>query len=148
MMRDITIGQYYPADSIIHRLDPRVKLFAVLIYIISVFSFRGIAGLLLLTLFLAGCIFLSKVPFSYMVRGLKTIMVLLCITGLFNLFGTRTGTLLWQFGILHITDTGLKNAVLMVIRLSYLIMGTSLMTLTTTPNQLTDGLENALATLI
>lgn len=144
MMRDITIGQYYPADSLIHRLDPRVKLFAVLIYIISVFSFQGIAGLLVITFFLAGCIALSRVPFSYMVKGLKAIMVLLCITGLFNLFGTRTGTLLWQFGILRITDIGLKNAILMVIRLSYLIMGTSLMTLTTTPNQLTDGLEEAL----
>ena len=147
MLRDITIGQYYPADSVVHRLDPRVKLFAVLIYIISIFTFKGIEGFILITLFVVSCIHISKVPFIYMVRGLKTIAMLLCITALFNLFFTRTGNLLWQFGFLQITDMGLQNAILMAIRLSYLILGTSLMTLTTTPNQLTDGLERSLRPL-
>ncbi len=147
MMRDITIGQYYPAESVVHRLDPRAKLFATLIYIIAIFTFRGIVGLLLITVFLATCIAISKVPFGYMVKGLKAIVVLLCITALFNLLFTRTGTVLCSFAIFEITDTGLKNAILMALRLMYLILGTSLMTLTTTPNQLTDGLEQALRPL-
>ena len=89
MLRDITIGQYYPADSVIHRLDPRVKLMGTFLYIISLFSFRGIAGFLLATLFLIAVIRLSKVPFSYMVKGLKAIVILMVITAVFNLFLTH-----------------------------------------------------------
>ena len=84
MLRDITIGQYYPADSVIHRLDPRVKLMGTFLYIISLLSFRGIAGFLLATLFLIAVIRLSKVPFSYMVKGLKAIVILMVITAVFN----------------------------------------------------------------
>lgn len=146
MLRDITLGQYYPADSVIHKLDPRVKLFATLIYIISLFSFKGIAALLVATAFLFGVIKLSKVPFSFMVKGLKAIMVLMIITALFNLFLTPGETMV-SFWILKITKEGAQNAVLMAIRLTYLILGTSIMTLTTTPNQLTDGLEKSLMPL-
>ena len=146
MLRDITLGQYYPADSVIHKLDPRVKLFATLIYIISLFSFKGIAALLVATAFLFGVIKLSKVPFSFMVKGLKAIMVLMIITALFNLFLTPGETIV-SFWILKITKEGAQNAVLMAIRLTYLILGTSIMTLTTTPNQLTDGLEKSLMPL-
>ena len=88
MLRDITLGQYYPADSVIHKLDPRVKLFATLIYIISLFCFKGIAALLAATAFLFAVIKTSKVPFKFMVKGLKAIMVLMLITALFNLFLT------------------------------------------------------------
>lgn len=143
MLRDITLGQYYPADSILHKLDPRVKLFGTMVFIISLFSFKGVPAFVLATVFLACIIYLSKVPFSYMVKGLKAIVVLMIITGLFNLFLTQ-GTVLVQFGIFKITYEGIKTAVLMVVRLMYLIVGTSIMTLTTTPNQLTDGLEKAL----
>ena len=146
MLKDITLGQYYPADSILHKLDPRVKLFGTLIYIISLFTFRGIPAFLLATIFLAAVIQISKVPFSYMVKGLKSIIVLMIITGIFNLFLTQ-GEVLVQFWIFKITYEGIKNAVLMVVRLIYLIIGTSVMTLTTTPNQLTDGLEKALMPL-
>ena len=146
MLKDITLGQYYPADSILHKLDPRVKLFGTLIYIISLFTFRGIPAFLLATIFLAAVIQISKVPFSYMVKGLKSIIVLMIITGIFNLFLTP-GEVLVQFWIFKITYEGIKNAVLMVVRLIYLIIGTSVMTLTTTPNQLTDGLEKALMPL-
>jgi len=146
MLKDITLGQYYPADSILHKLDPRVKLFGTLIYIISLFTFRGIPAFLLATIFLAAVIRISKVPFSYMVKGLKSIIVLMIITGIFNLFLTQ-GEVLVQFWIFKITYEGIKNAVLMVVRLIYLIIGTSVMTLTTTPNQLTDGLEKALMPL-
>lgn len=146
MLRDITLGQYYPADSVIHKLDPRVKLFATMIYIISLFCFKGIAALLVATVFLVAVIRVSKVPFHFMVKGLKTIMVLMIITALFNLFLTP-GEPLITFWIFKITAEGIKSAALMTIRLVYLILGTSIMTLTTTPNQLTDGLEKALMPL-
>lgn len=146
MLRDITLGQYYPADSVIHKLDPRTKLFATLLFIISVFSFDGIVGFIVMTAFLFGVIALSKVPLAFMLRGLKAIMILLVIAGLFNLFLTP-GQVLWSIWKIHITREGLRNAVLMTIRMVYLIMGSSVMTLTTTPNQLTDGLEKALKPL-
>ena len=147
MIRDITIGQYYPADSVIHKLDPRVKLFATLIYIVALFSFKGIVGLAVITGGLVAVIKLSKVPFKFMVRGLKAIVILLLITSLFNLLFTPGDVVLWQWGNLQITNVGIVNSVLMTIRLIYLILGTSIMTLTTTPNQLTDGLEKSLSPL-
>ncbi len=146
MLRDITIGQYYPADSVIHKLDPRVKLFGTVIYVISLFCMEGIVGFLLATFFMAGVIILSKVPFKFMVKGLKAIMILMLITALFNMFLTP-GEVLVSFWVLELTKEGLKNAILMTIRLIYLILGTSIMTLTTTPNQLTDGLEKSLKPL-
>lgn len=147
MLRDITIGQFYPAKSVIHQLDPRVKLFATLIYIIALFSYQGIVGFGIITLFLFGVIYLSKVPLGYIVKGLKTIVMLVLITAFFNVIFTPGDHVFWQYKALQITDTGILNAVRMSIRLIYLIIGTSLMTLTTTPNQLTDGLEKALSPL-
>ena len=147
MIRDITIGQYYPADSVLHKLDPRVKLFATVIYIIALFSFKGILGLTLITAFLYAVIKLSKVPFKFMVKGLKAIVVLVVITSVFNLLATPGEIVFWKWGTLQITDTGIINSILMTVRLVYLIIGTSIMTLTTTPNQLTDGLETALKPL-
>ena len=146
MLRDITIGQYYPADSVIHRLDPRTKLMGVLIYVVSLFVFRGLAGLAAVTAALAFVIWLSKVPFGYMVRGLKAIVIILVITVLFNLFLTPGEPLVEFFG-LKITWEGLEHAAFMTVRLTYLILGSSLLTLTTTPNQLTDGMERALKPL-
>ena len=146
MLRDITIGQYYPAESVIHKLDPRVKLFGTLLYVISLFCMKGIAGFLIATFFMAGVVLLSKVPFKFMVKGLKPILILMLITALFNLFLTP-GEVLVSVWVLEITKEGLSNAVWMTIRLIYLILGTSIMTLTTTPNQLTDGLEKSLRPL-
>lgn len=146
MLRDITLGQYYPADSVIHKLDPRVKLFGTLIYIISLFVFKGLPAFILAAIFLVVLIKLSKVPFSYMVKGLKTIVLIMLFAAVFNLFLTP-GTKLVSFWIFTITYEGLKNAVVMMVRLIFLIIGTSLMTLTTTPNELTDGLEKALSPL-
>lgn len=146
MLRDITIGQYYPTGSVIHRMDPRVKLFGTLVFLISVFAYKGIVGLAIVTLFLALVIGISKVPFRYMIKGLRAIMVLMLITALFNLFLTP-GEVLVQIWKIKITKEGVMSAVRMAIRLTYLILGTSLMTLTTTPNQLTDGLEKALRPL-
>lgn len=146
MLRDITIGQYYPADSVIHKLDPRVKLFATLLFIISLFSFRNVWGFLVATIFMFSFIHFSKVPLGYMVKGLKAIVILMIITAIFNLFLTN-GKELVSFWIFTITYEGLRNAILMAIRLTYLILGTSVMTLTTTPNELTDGLEKSLSPL-
>lgn len=144
MIRDITIGQYYPAKSVLHRLDPRVKLVSTLLYLISLFLFKSIPGYIVATVFLVAVIRLSKVPFSYIVKGLKPIVMLLMITVLFNLFLTRDGEVLFHAWIFTITEGGLRTAVYMAILLIYLIIGSSLMTFTTTPNELTDGIEKLL----
>ena len=147
MIRDITIGQYYPAESAIHKLDPRVKIVSTLLYLISLFLFRSIPGYLVATIFLFGCIGISKVPLKFILKGLKPIFILLLITVLFNLFLTSGGNVLLHVWIFKITEEGLRTAVYMAIRLIYLIIGSSLMTLTTTPNDLTDGLETLLGPL-
>ena len=146
MIRDITIGQYYPAKSVIHKLDPRTKLFGTLVFIISVFLFHSIAGYAVATVFLAGMILLSKVPVKFIFKGLKTIFMLLLITIFFNMILTP-GEVVWKLGFIKITKEGLVLAGTMAIRLVYLVIGSSLMTLTTTPNQLTDGLEKSLRPL-
>lgn len=146
MIRDITIGQYYPAESLLHRLDPRVKFVGTLIYIVSLFVMNS-WGYLLGTAFLIGVILLSKVPFSFMIRGLKSIVVLLVITMTLNVLLTP-GRVIWQWGILRVTWEGLALAGRMGIRLIYLILGASLMTLTTTPNKLTDAMESLMKPLI
>ncbi len=146
MIRDITIGQYYPADSVIHRLDPRTKLVGTLAFILSLFLFRSYAAYLVATVFLAGVIRASKVPFKFMVRGMKAIVFLLLITVVFNMFLTP-GEPLVRIWKLTVTREGLELAIFMAIRLTYLIIGSSVMTLTTTPNQLTDGMEKGLRPL-
>lgn len=147
MIRDITIGQYYPAKSVLHRLDPRVKLVSTLLYLISLFLFKSIPGYLVATVFLAAVIRMSKVPFGHIVKGLKPVIMLLMITVIFNLFLTRDGEVLFHQWIFTITEGGLRTAVYMTVRLIYLIIGSSLMTFTTTPNELTDGLEKVLGPL-
>lgn len=146
MLKDITLGQYYQADSIIHRLDPRVKLGTTILFIISLFVFDGFWGYLVAAFFLTLVIRLSKVPFKFMVKGMKSIVFLLSITIIFNLFLTPGEPIvhIWK---LTITREGIRLAVLLAIRLGFLIIGSSVMTLTTTPNQLTDGLEKMLRPL-
>ena len=144
MIRDITIGQYYPAKSVLHRLDPRVKLTCTLLYLISLFLFKSIPGYIVATVFLAAVIRLSKVPFKYIMRGMKPVIMILLITVIFNLFLTKEGEVLLKVWVFTITAGGLRTAVFMAIRLVYLITGSSLMTFTTTPNELTDGIESLL----
>ena len=143
MLKDITLGQYYQTESLIHRLDPRVKLVGTICYIISLFLVTKIQGYFIAIIFLGVVIRLSKVPFKFMVKGMKAIIFLLILTVVFNLFLTPGEAIvsLWK---LSITKQGIKVAVLMVIRLSFLIIGSSIMTLTTTPNHLTDGMEKLL----
>ena len=143
MLRDITIGQYYQAESVIHRLDPRVKLLGTFAYVISVFIFRNIPGFVLMTAFIWLCITLSKVPFKYMVKGLKAIALILFLTGFVNLFLTP-GAPVFEWKFIAISKQGIYNTLYMITRLIYLVVGTSLMTLTTTPTRLTDGMETGL----
>jgi energy-coupling factor transport system permease protein len=146
MLRDITLGQYYQTESIIHRLDPRVKLSATILFIISLFCFKNPIGYLTAALFLAVVIKLSKVPFKFMVKGMKSIMILLLMTVVFNLFLTQ-GTPVITVWKISITKEGIVLAATMAVRLTMLIIGSSVMTLTTTPNNLTDGMEKGLRPL-
>ena len=146
MLCDITLGQYYPADSVIHRLDPRVKLAGTLVFLVSLFVFGKVESYLLATIFLIGMIRLSKVPPRFIFKGLKAIIFLLLFTAIFNLFLIPGNTVV-QIWKLKITDKGIQTAAFMAIRLIYLIVGSSIMTLTTTPNDLTDGLEKSMGIL-
>ena len=140
MIRDITIGQYYPTDSLLHRLDPRVKFTGTIVYIVSLFLCRS-WGYVFAALFLMCMILLSKVPFKYMIRGLRAILFILLFTMVLNIFLTP-GTILWQWKIFKITEEGLRTAIVMAVRLILLILGASVMTLTTTPNKLTGAMES------
>lgn len=146
MFDSITLGQYYQTDSPLHRLDPRVKLVATFAYIISLFVVNTFLGYIIAGVFLLIVIRLSNVPFHYIVRGMKAILVLLLITVAFNLFLTP-GQVLWKVWIFTITREGLTFAIKMAIRLSFLIIGSSIMTLTTTPTSLTDAMESLMGPL-
>lgn len=143
MLRDITLGQYYQTDSVIHRLDSRVKLVTTLCFIVSLFIVDHAIGYVIGACFLGLVIYLSKVPVKFMVRGMKSILFLLIMAVVFNLFLTP-GEVLVSIWKLQITKEGIIVAAKMAVRLVLLIMGSSVMTLTTTPNQLTDGLEKLL----
>ena len=143
MIRDITIGQYYPTESILHKLDPRVKLFGTVLYIISLFIAKNPAVYLLAAVFLFTCIHMSRVPVKYIIKGLRSIFIILLLSVFLNIFFVD-GHVLVEFWIFKITVEGIIQAVYMAVRFVLLIMGSSLMTLTTTPNSLTDGLEKGL----
>ena len=146
MLRDITLGQYYPVESPIHRLDPRVKLFGTLIFLVSLFITDNFIGYIPAIIFLIIAIKLSKVPLKYIVKGMKAIVFLLILSVVCNLFLSQ-GEVIWSFWKLNITQEGIRTAGFMAIRLSFLIVGSSIMTLTTTPNNLTDGMEKGLGFL-
>ena len=146
MLRDITLGQYYPVDSVLHRMDPRTKLFGTMVYIMSLFIADHIFTYVVSALFLVLAIRLSNVPLKFMVRGLKSIVVLLLISVSFNLFLTP-GTPIFKVGFLQMTWEGVEFAAFMAVRLIFLVLGSTILTLTTTPNQLTDGLEKSLGFL-
>lgn len=141
MIRDITIGQYYPSGSILHKLDPRVKLTCTFFFIISLFIFNSFYGYIAVAGFLLSIIKISKVPLKYIFRGLKSIFILLMFTVVFNMFLTE-GDILFKFSFLKITKQGLYIAVFMGLRLMFLVLGSSIMTFVTTPNELTNGLED------
>ena len=134
MIRDITIGQYYPVRSLVHSLDARVKILAVLVYIITLFLVDSFIGYAVVALILAAVIKASKVPFKFMVKGIKGIILILVFTAVINVFSTKGENVLFTVGIFTATMEGVILAVKMVIRLTMLIIGSSLLTLTTSPN--------------
>lgn len=146
MFREITLGQYYPVESLVHGLDPRTKLFGTMVFIASLFIADNIWGYVIATVALGLVIKITKVPFRFMIKGLKAIMILLAISVSFNLFLTD-GQVIVKLWIFKITVEGVRLAFFMGVRLVYLVIGSSVMTLTTTPNQLTDGLEKGLGFL-
>ena len=141
MIREMTLGQYYKADSVLHKLDARVKLLGTLLFVITLFFPKSLLSLGIATVFLAFTIKLSKVPFSMMIRGVKPLFVIICFSAIINMISVG-GEVLIKLGPVSITKQGLWMAFYLVIRLVYLVIGSSVMTFTTTPNQLTDGLEN------
>lgn len=143
MIRDITIGQYYQVDSIVHRLDPRVKLLATLIYVVSLFVTNSPVGYAIAILFLVGCIALSKVPAKYVLKGLKSLVYILIFSATFILLFTGGEHIVFKYGIIKISREGIYNAIEMVVRLTLLLIGSSVMTLTTKPTDMADGLEKA-----
>ena len=140
MIREMTLGQYYKADSVLHKLDARVKLLGTLLFVITLFVPKSLLSLGIATVFLAFTIKLSKVPFSMMIRGVKPLFVIICFSAIINMISVG-GEVLIKLGPVSITKQGLWMAFYLVIRLVYLVIGSSVMTFTTTPNQLTDGLE-------
>lgn len=143
MIRDITLGQYYQASSPVHKLDARIKILATVMFIVELFIVDNYGGFLLAAAALGLVIKISTVPLSYIVRGLKPIVVILVFTFAINIF-LIDGEVLWQWKFLHITKEGISMAVFMAIRLILLIIGSSLLTLCTKPIQLTDGIERIL----
>jgi len=143
-MLKITIGQYYHAESPIHRLDARMKLLCTIIFITVLFFIGNFAGYGLAAIYLLAVIKTSKVPPKFLFRGLRTIMFIIVFTAFLNIFFTTGGNVLLQLGFVRITEQGLMNAGRMAVRLVMLVVGSSLLTLTTTPIQLTDAIEYSL----
>ncbi len=144
MLKDITIGQYYPGDSPIHKLDPRVKLFAVTLFIIAIFFIHRFVSYLPLVFFIGVVIAISKIPPKSVLKGLKPLFFIIGITVFFNLILTP-GEVIYRIWFLNITREGIRQASFMALRLIFLVTGTSLLTLTTSPIALTDGIESALS---
>lgn len=144
MIRDITIGQYYPAESAIHKMDARLKLMITFVFIVTLFLVNTFVGYVFVIACMGLTIRASKVPFKFMTRGLKSIIVIILFTVVINLFMTQGEHVLLRVGFLRVTMEGVLLAAKMCVRLVLLIIGSSVLTLTTTPNHLTDGLEKGL----
>jgi energy-coupling factor transport system permease protein len=143
MIRDITLGQYYPEYSIVHKLDPRLKIIVTLVYIASLFIIEDFYGYIVVAAAIGGVIAASRVPLRFILRGIRPILIIIIFTFALNIFMTK-GDVLWEYGWLHITREGLYTAFFMALRLILLIIGSSLLTLTTKPMKLTDGIESLL----
>ena len=146
MIKDITLGQYYPARSVIHRLDPRIKVVATFLFIIELFVVKSFVGFAVCALALCIVVQISKVPISFIFKGLKPVLLILIFTFCLNIFMVD-GRILYRIGPLRITDAGVYTALFMAVRLVLLIMGSSILTLTTTPIKLTDAMEKLMAPL-
>ena len=147
MLKDITLGQYFPGQSVIHRLDPRTKLIMLVVYIVALFLAESWVSYGLMLVFLVTVIWLSTIPLKSILRGMKPLVMILIFTGVLNLFFTQEGEVIFHFWILTVTTGGLTRAVMMMSRILMLITGTFLLTYTTSPIALTDGLESLMKPL-
>ncbi len=143
MLKDITIGQHYPTGSVVHGLDPRTKIIGTFLFMAGLFMVKDFSAYGVVVTLLLITIKGSKVPFKYVLKGLKPLMVLIMVTFLINLFMTR-GTAIFSLGPISMTWEGLRQGIFMALRLIFLIVGTSMLTLTTSPITLTDGIEQLL----
>ena len=147
MLKDITLGQYFPGNSLIHRLDPRSKILAVLIYIVALFLAKNALSYALLAAALLVCVAISRVKPAALFKGLKPLLFIVVFTALLNLFYIRTGEVLFSWWKLVITVDGVQTAIFMVLRIVLLVSSTFMLTYTTAPMALTDGLESLLSPL-
>jgi len=146
MLKDITIGQYIPGVSAVHNLDPRTKIICLVFYMVGLFLVNNALGYLFVTLFTIGIVFLSHISLMTILKGIRPLMIIILLTLSLHVFMTE-GEIIWQWGFLKITWQGLRQGTFMALRLIYLVTITSLLTLTTTPLALTDGLERILKRL-
>lgn len=144
MIRDITLGQYYPGNSWVHKLDPRIKIIATLEYIVALFIVNSFIGFAASFAVLAVLIGISRVPISFILKGLKPVFLIILFTFVLNMF-MYDGEILWKLGFLTITREGLMRAIFMAVRLVLLIIGSNMLTLVTKPISLTDGIEFLMA---
>ena len=143
MLKDITLGQYFPGDTVVHRLDPRTKIIITMLYIVGLFFVQKLIGYIPVAIFVFSTIALSRISLKMVLKSVKPILFIISFTALLNLFYTD-GQELWSFGFLRITYEGILTAISMTLRLTFLVMGTSLLTYTTSPIMLTDAIEHLL----
>lgn len=147
MIKDITLGQYFPGESVIHEADPRVKIILTFLLMIAIFIIDTYPGFIIMASFITAVIIISGVPIRYTLKGLKPVLFIAVFATVVNIFFTREGTPLFDYGFIHITYEGIDRAAKMTIRLALLIITASLLTLTTTPILLTDGIEKLMKPL-
>lgn len=147
MLKDITIGQYFPGDSLIHRLDPRFKIIITFIYILMLFAGGHIVCMSVGAAFTIMAILLSKIPFKMFMRSVKPLLPFLILTAALNLFFVTSGDVYFQWRFIKITSEGINISIFMIIRITLLIMGSSLLTYTTSPITLTDAIERLMSPL-
>lgn len=147
MFRDVTFGQYYPKNSFVHKMDARIKLLLCLVFMVCIFFVQSYVGFALVTLFLLTTIICAQVPLRSILKSVKGVIVLLIFTALLNIFFTKNGNVLFSWWIFTVTDQGLIYASKMLLRLIYLVVGSSILTLTTTPVDLTHAIEHLLSPL-
>ena len=144
MLKDITLGQFFPGNSVIHKMDPRTKLVMLIVYIVALFVAKSYVSYAVMLVFLIGCIAISRIPPKSIVRGMKPLVLILIFTGVLNIFFTTGEKVLFSFWRITVYAEGLERAIFMVVRILMLISGTFLLTYTTSPIALTDGLESLL----
>ncbi len=147
MIKDITIGQFFPGNSVIHRMDPRMKIVLTFAYIITIFVCKNFWALGLMLLSLVLIILISGIPFGTILRSIKPIVIIITFTAVLNLFYVTDGKMLFQWKFIHITTGGINTAVFMIVRIIGLVVASSMLTYTTSPTLITDGIERLLSPL-